>query len=97
MMSMIINLVLLYQGSTKYNIASLDELDSMLDSRNRSQFVQVLYKSIDILNINQLFIISHSIETETADCDIIRLKQYQDYESSVQSGNIIYDYEATNK
>ena len=92
MMSMIINLVLLHQGSSKFNIAQLDEIDGALDSHNRSQFVNILFHSMNILNIEQLFLISHSIEVDNTFADVISFKNYIDYESSIQSGNIIWDY-----
>ena len=36
--------------------------------------------------------ISHSIEADNTNADIIKLKTYDNYESGIQSGNIIYDY-----
>lgn len=92
MMGMIINLVLLHQASTKFNIALLDELDSSLDGANRSNFVNVLFYSLDILEIEQLFIISHSLEVDNSMADVIKLRGYDDYESGIASGNIIWDY-----
>jgi DNA repair exonuclease SbcCD ATPase subunit len=91
MMSMIINLVLLNQGSSKLNIAQLDEIDAPLDSYNRSNFVNILFHSINILNIEQLFLISHSIEVDNTFADIIRLKCDNSYDSV--KGNIIWDYD----
>ena len=92
MMGMVINLVLLHQASTKYNIAYLDEIDAGLDHRNRFEFVDALYRSIPLLNIEQLFMISHSMETDTSSVDIIKLKGYEDFEDTIQAGNIIFDY-----
>ena len=91
-MGMAINLVLFHQASSKFNIARLDEIDGGLDHRNRFQFVDALYKIIGILNIDQLFIISHSMEADTSSVDIIKLKGYPDYEDNSQMGNVIYDY-----
>lgn len=91
MMSMIINLVLLHQASTKFNIARLDEIDDSLDTYNRSNFVNVLYRILPLLNIEQLFIISHSIELDSSFADIIKLKSYEEYDS-INSNNIIWDY-----
>lgn len=91
MMSMIINLVLLHQASTKFNIARLDEIDDSLDTYNRSNFVNVLYKILPLLNIEQLFIISHSIELDSSFADVIKLKSYDDYDGII-SNNIIWDY-----
>ena len=91
MMSMIINLVLLHQGSTKFNIARLDEIDDSLDTYNRSNFVNVLYRILPLLNIEQLFIISHSIELDSSLADVIKLKTYEEYDN-VQGANIIWDF-----
>ena len=90
MMSLVINMALLYQASSHYNIVSMDELDAGLDHYAREAFVSVLYRMISILNIEQLFIISHSIELNSSNTDIIKLKSYDDYES--EDGNIIWNY-----
>ena len=90
MMSMIINLVLLNQASTKFNIARLDEIDDSLDTHNRSNFVNILYKILPLLNIEQLFIISHSIELDSSMADIIKLKSYDDYD--ITYNNVIWDF-----
>ena len=92
MMSMIINLVLLHQASTKFNIAQLDEIGQGLDNYNSAQFVNVLFHCMNILNIEQLFLISHSSESDNTYADIIKLKGYDDYESSIKSGNVIWDF-----
>jgi hypothetical protein len=91
-MGMAINLVLLHQGSTKFNIARLDEVDQGLDSRNRFEYMNTLEKTRHILQIEQLFVISHSIEADTSSVDIIKLKSYNDFEDNVQLGNVIWDY-----
>lgn len=90
MMSCIINLVLLYQSSTRYMVARLDEVDAPLDSFSRAGWVQVLHKVLELLHMDQLFIISHSIELDACNADIIQLKDYDSYES--ESGNVIWDY-----
>ena len=93
MMSLIINLVLLHQASTKFNIAELDEVTANLDAHVNSQFTNVLFHSMHILNIEQLFLISHSTEIDNTFADVIKFKGYDDYESSITSGNIIWDYD----
>ena len=95
MMSMIINLVLLHQASTKFNICRLDEIDAPLDYYNRAGFVNVLYQIIVILNIDQLFIISHNTELDASIADVIKLKyNSNEYgnESTDSNSNIIFDY-----
>ena len=89
---MIINLVLLNQASTKYNITRLDEIDGGLDHQNRYMFVDILQKIIQILDIEQLFIISHSAESALSNVDIIQLAELEDYDDIFTGGNIIYTY-----
>jgi len=90
-MGMIINLVLLHQASTKFNIARLDEIDGPLDTNNRFEFINALYQTMPLLNIEQLFLISHSIEADSSNVDIIKLKQNNQDTSTM--GNIIFDYD----
>lgn len=89
MMGMAINLVLLYQASTKYNIATLDEIDGGLDNNNRMKFIPAVYKISDILGIDQLFIISHSLELELNNVDRIILKTD---DTEIPEGNILYNF-----
>jgi hypothetical protein len=91
MMSLIINLVLLHQASTTFNIAELDEVTANLDAHVNSQFTEVLFHSMKILNIEQLFLISHSTEIDNTFADVIKFKGYDDYESSDAYTNF-YDY-----
>ena len=91
MIGMIINLVLMHQGSSKFNIASLDEADAALDTFNRSMFVPILFHCLNILQIEQLFLISHSIEINDEFADIILLEE-DNRESVNMHGNIIWSY-----
>ena len=91
-MGMIINLVLLNQASTKYNITRLDEIDGGLDAYNRYMFVDVLNNIINILNIDQLFIISHSVESALSNVDVIQLSPIPEYDNVFTGANIIYTY-----
>jgi DNA repair exonuclease SbcCD ATPase subunit len=91
-MGMIINLVLLNQASTKYNITRLDEIDGGLDAYNRYMFVDVLNNIINILNIDQLFIISHSVESALSNVDVIQLSPIPEYDNVFTGANVIYTY-----
>jgi hypothetical protein len=82
MIQMIISFVLLHQSSSKYNIVKLDELDSMLDTKNRLQFVYVLEKVREILGIEQTIIISHNNEINLNEASIIVLKYSQEIDES---------------
>lgn len=92
MIGMAISLVLLYQASAKYNIPTLDEVDRGLDSHNRMRFIPAIYKICDILGIDQLFMISHSLELELDNVDRIILKSY---DNEIPEGNILYNYGAS--
>ena len=91
MMGMIINLVLANMCSTKYNIVSLDEIDGGLDNMNKYLFVDVLEKISDILNIDQIFLISHSIEASLTNMDVILTSKSQDYKDLFSDSNILYE------
>lgn len=94
---MIINLVLLHQASVKFNIPRLDEIDGGLDSKNKLDFINILYKTSDLLGIEQMFMISHSAELELQNVDIIRLRSYEDHEINPNfNGTIIYDFNQSN-
>ena len=90
MISMIISFVLMHQSASKYNIASLDEIDGGLDNHNRIKFVYLIDQIMSILGMEQLILISHNNELNMNDCDVIILKTYDDDEYT--QGNIIYRY-----
>lgn len=92
MIGMIMNLVLLFQASTKYNIVFLDEIDGGLDTENRGLFISTLYQLINILGVNHLIMISHNIESDLSNVDLIKLKNNTDDSNNYQNVNIIYDY-----
>lgn len=91
MMGMIINLVLANMCSTKYNIVSLDEIDGGLDNMNKYLFVDVLEKISNILNIDQIFLISHFIEASLTDMDVILTSKSQDYKDLFSNSNILFE------
>lgn len=90
MMGMVINLALLYQASTKFNIAYLDEIGSGLDNHNQGEFIKVIYYISKYLNMEQVFMICHSLAVDESGVDIIKLKDYEEFAST--TGNIIYDF-----
>lgn len=90
MIGMIISFAILQQASTDYNIIILDEIDGGLDSENRIMFLTVLEEIINMLNVEQCFIISHNDEINLNDCDIIQLRNNNQYNNI--GGNIIYNY-----
>ena len=95
MMGMVINLALLYQASTKFNIAYLDEIGSGLDNHNQGEFIKVIYYISKYLNMEQIFMICHSLAVDESGVDIIKLKDYEEFENN-STGNIIYNYKEDN-
>ena len=91
-MGMIINLSLLNQASTKFNITRLDEIDGGLDYSNRAVFMQILQRVIDILGIEQLFIISHNMESYNGGTDAIQLAPIEGLDDNANGSNVIYHY-----
>ena len=96
MVGMVINLVLLHQASTKFNIAYFDEVDGPLDTVNRMELVPVIYTLLQLLGIEQLIMISHSIEIDLHNVDVILLKGYEGEDDKFSESNIIYDYRTAN-
>lgn len=71
MFGMCLGFALLSQGSTKYNILRMDEIDGGLDTDNRMGFMPVTFNIMEIMNVEQTFMCSHNIETETERADIL--------------------------
>lgn len=90
MMGMIINLVLSSISSGKYNIVSLDEIDGGLDDANRYMFVDVLQRISEMLRFEQIFIISHSVESALNNVDVVLLSNDQVYLDQFGNSNIIF-------
>lgn len=88
MLSLVVSFAILSEVSPIYNIIKLDEIDGGLDNINRSSFVVTLYKLIDLLNAEQVFIISHNNEMNIDECDMILLRSAQTYNAQ----NVLYNY-----
>ena len=74
MISMILSFSLMHQSSLKYNILCLDEMDAALDDMNRFAFIDLLDNIMNMLNVEQCFLISHNSEIDTSMCDMILLR-----------------------
>lgn len=58
--SIALSFAISYESMSRYNIMLLDELDSVLDETNRSNFISILEKLIEMINAEQIFVISHN-------------------------------------
>ena len=69
--SIVLSLSLIIQSMTKYDIIGLDELDGPLDTRNREEFIKILYTFIEQVNCEQVFLISHNNMFDNEPIDLI--------------------------
>ena len=69
--SIVLSLSLIIQSMTKYDIICLDELDGPLDTKNREEFIKVLYTFINQVKSEQLFLISHNNMFDNEPIDLI--------------------------
>lgn len=86
--SIVLSLSLLVQSMTKYNIICLDELDGPLDTNNREEFIKILYSFINMVNCEQVFLITHNNMFDNEPVDIIQTGNIDI--DSFKNGNIIF-------
>ena len=92
MFGMIINLVLKFQSAGKLKAFGLDEVDAPLDSKSRTEFMDTIFRIIPMLDLQQVFMISHSMEIDANNVDVIKLKSYEEFDITANAGNVIWDY-----
>lgn len=89
-LSLVLSFAFISQISSDFNIVILDEVDGPLDKRNRRMFADVIQKQMDILHIEQLFIISHNDAFLSQDMGYILLKDNN--LDNVRRDNVVFDY-----
>lgn len=92
MISMILGFVLLRQSSTVYNVLRLDEIDEGLDTTNRLMFIDTLNKLLDLLEVEQCIMVSHSSEL-TGEVDVIQLEPTAN-SMIMENANVIFSLAA---
>lgn len=92
MISMVVSLSLLIQASSKFNIIRFDEIDGALDTANRLKFANVLRHIGSKLGIEQIIMVSHSIEIDLGQVDVVKLILPEGCGNTYDGANIIYDY-----
>lgn len=70
-LSIALSFALLTQSVKRYNIPLLDEIDATLDMKNRRLFLNILEEQIDIINAEQVFLITHNNMFDDYPVDII--------------------------
>lgn len=89
LITMALSFALANRASGYYNILLLDEMDAGLDEYNRMAFLKMLDKQMKELKAEQVFIISHNLNSITdIPIDVIRLS---DIGVNSKLQNIIYD------
>ena len=58
--SIALSFALISESILKYNIILLDEIDGNLDDEKRKRFIDVLERLIDMIDAEQIFLISHN-------------------------------------
>ena len=58
--SLALSFALVRQATSNYNIMLLDEMDGPLYSADRDKFISILYKQIQAIQAEQIFLISHN-------------------------------------
>ncbi|WP_301214498.1 AAA family ATPase [uncultured Clostridium sp.] len=74
MASLSLSAAMMKQSSSKFNIFRLDEIDEGLDAKNRLIYIDALNKILDILEVEQCIIVSHSSELNIGNVGIIKLR-----------------------
>ena len=81
--SLALSFALTYQSISRYNIMLLDEIDATLDTRNREKFLQILERQIEMIDGEQIFLISHNNMFNMYPVDIIDTKNKIDTDNKL--------------
>ena len=58
--SITLSFAISFKSMTKYNIMLLDEIDSVLDESNRTHFIAICEQLLNMIDAEQMFVISHN-------------------------------------
>ena len=72
-LSIALSFALISESILHYNIILLDEIDGNLDDKNRKKFISVLERLIDMIDAEQIFLISHNNLFSMYPVDVISL------------------------
>ncbi len=80
-MTIALSFALSLQSISKYNIMLLDEIDSTLDADNREKFITILERMMDMVDTEQIFLISHNNMFDMYPVDYLDVGTVHDGES----------------
>lgn len=87
-LSLALSFALINQSIKDYNILLLDEIDSTLDTHNRSMFLSILEKQMDVIDAEQVFLITHNNMFDNYPVDVILTSDIT--LDNYKNANIIY-------
>lgn len=70
-LSLALSFALIHKSIKDYNIILLDEIDATLDNRNRATFLNTLIQMIDLIDSDQVFMITHNNMFDSYPVDIV--------------------------
>lgn len=86
--SLALSFALIERSIKEYNVMLLDEVDSVLDHSKRAQFISIIEKQMEVIDAEQVFIITHNNMFDNYPVDVI-LTSNVDIEN-FKNVNIIY-------
>jgi len=75
-LTLCISLAISFQINKGWNVLAIDELDSEFDDENRRLFLKILDKQVQLLGIEQVFIITHNDFFDSFPVDYILFKNH---------------------
>jgi len=87
-LSLALSFALITQSIKDYNVLLLDEIDSTLDTHNRSMFLNILEKQMEVIDSEQIFLITHNNMFDNYPVDIILTSDIS--LDNYKNSNIIY-------
>lgn len=86
-LSIALSFALISESILNYNIILLDEIDGNLDKEKRKKFIEILEKLIEMIDAEQIFLISHNNLFSMYPVDILSLDD--EISEEIQLGNYI--------
>lgn len=86
--SLALSFALLSQNLTRYNIMALDEVDGPFDTNNREMFLKILETQMDMVDGEQIFLISHNSMFDSIPVDVIDMNN-RDKSNEIPLANYI--------
>jgi DNA repair exonuclease SbcCD ATPase subunit len=87
-LSLALSFALIHKSIKDYNVMLLDEIDATLDTRNRATFINILTQMIELIDSEQVFMITHNNMFDSYPVDIIMTSDVN--LDSYKNANVIF-------